>query len=73
MTIFILSTSPFLLQLYNIMDVEKYSITKYLIPHFVITCLVIYIASLGIGIIGNLILDKTIFKLIDTKIKMKNI
>lgn len=63
--IFILSTSPLLINLYNILKVEKYSISNYFVPHFIFTCIVIYITSLIISIIGNFVLDKTVFKVID--------
>ena len=65
MIIFIVSTSPLLINLYSIMNVEKYSVTKLLVPHFVITCTVIFLISLVIGIIGDFVLEKTIFKIID--------
>ena len=65
--IFILSTSNLYLPLYQILGVEKYSVTKLLIPHFIITCLVIYFACLILGIIGNIILEKTIYKLVCNK------
>ena len=51
MAIFILSTSPLLVNLYNLLKVEKYSITNYYVPHFIITCLIIYISRF-IYIIG---------------------
>ena len=44
--IFILSTSPLLINLYKVLNVEKYSITNYFVPHFIFTCIVIYLTSL---------------------------
>ena len=65
--IFILSTSPLYLRLYEILGVKKYCITKNFIPNFIFTCLIIYFACLVLGIIGNLILEKTVFKLVCDK------
>lgn len=68
-TIFIISTSPLLVRYYSILNTEKYSITNYLVPHFIITCVVIYAISLIIGIIGTFILEKTVFRLFNDKTK----
>ena len=67
MSVFILSTSPFFIKIYDLLQVKKYSTTNYLIPHFIITCILIFMACSIVGIIGVYILEYTIFKLFDDK------
>lgn len=64
MGIFILSTSPFFIKLYAVLDVQKYSITRYLIPHFIITCITIFFACSVVTLIGTFILDNFIINLV---------
>ena len=62
LSIFIVSTSTPFIKLYNVLQVSKYSITNYLIPHFIVTCIVIYILSLIVGLSTLTILKITVYK-----------
>ena len=60
MGVFILSTSPFFIKLYTLLNVKKYSVTLYLIPHFMLTCIIIFLICSIVTLIGTFILDKLI-------------
>ena len=68
LSIFIIHTSTPFIKLYSILKVQKYCITKYLIPHFITTILILFILSLIIGLVTITILNKTIYKVTREKI-----
>lgn len=70
--VFILSTSPCFLRLFGYMNIAKYSVSKYLIPHFIITCIFVFSVCSVVSLLGNFLLEKTIFKFYDKKRRKQN-
>lgn len=67
LSIFIIHTATPFIKLYSVLKVQKYCITKYLIPHFIATILIIFVLSLIIGLATLTVLNKTIYKVIREK------
>ena len=67
LSVFIVSTTPLFIKIYSLFNIKKYVITKLLIPHFIITCVIIFILSSIIGLITLNILKKSIFKILNKK------